>query len=77
MTATSGAVDRHGGQIPPFRETIDYVKKIGAVTEVDTVETPSAGKRVVYKTVEIINGQPVARYTTERPSSGPYEVIAQ
>jgi hypothetical protein len=61
--------------VPPFRETIDYVKKIGAVADVDTVVSASAGKRVVYKTVEIIDGLPVARYSTERPASGAYQVI--
>jgi soluble lytic murein transglycosylase-like protein len=71
-----GAVDRHGGQVPPFRETQDYVQKISSVTGVEPAHEPTAGKRVVYKSVEIINGQPVSRYSTERPTSGTYQVAA-
>lgn len=74
-----GAVDRHGGQVPPFQETRDYVKKVGSVTRADSVAdrqpAPVPGKRVFYKTIEIIDGQPVLRYSTERPSSGAYEII--
>ena len=73
--AGQGAVDRHGGQVPPFRETLDYVKKVGAVTELDATEVATAGKRVVYKTIEIVDGQPVPRYSSERPASGAYQVI--
>jgi len=28
--AGSGAVDRYGGQVPPYRETQDYVRKVGS-----------------------------------------------
>ncbi len=72
-----GAVDRHGRQIPPFRETRDYVRKIGSIVQVDQESglVPAPSKRAVYKTIEIINGQPVPRYSSERPSSGVYQTI--
>lgn len=67
------AVDRHRG-VPPYEETQTYVRRVGAVAEV--TQTASArGKRVIYKVVEIIDGRPVARYTTERPASAAYEII--
>lgn len=72
-----GAVDRHGRQIPPFRETQDYVKKVGSVTGMPHQPGRATAKRVVYRTIEIIDGQPVPRYSTERPASGTYDVIAR
>ena len=70
------AVDKYGQQIPPYRETRDYVKKIGTAssTQPRAAQRPPA-KRTIYKIVEIIDGRPVARYSTERPVSGVYEVI--
>ena len=86
-----GAVDRHGKQVPPFRETRDYVQKIGSMAQLEdapvpagtTATTPPAlavarpGKKVFYKTMEIVNGQPVMRFSTERPPDGTYEIITQ
>ena len=72
--AGSGAVDRYGGQVPPYRETQDYVRKVGSAETTDG-DAPTPGKRTVYKTVEIIDGEPVVRYSTERPDSGAYQII--
>ncbi len=75
--AGAGAVDKYGRAVPPYRETRDYVKKVGSASAVEraSLSGPAAGKRVVYKTMEIVNGQPIPRYTTEQPSSGDYEVL--
>ena len=77
--AGPAAVDRFGLQVPPFRETQDYVEKVGRVTgkaasAKATRRTP-APKALIYRVVDLVDGRPVARYTTERPTAGTYEVI--
>jgi len=67
------AVDRHGRQVPPYRETRDYVKKVGALNG-GTSPLPAA-KRIVYKTFEIVDGRAVPRYSTQPPSTGTYEIV--
>jgi hypothetical protein len=102
-------VDKYGRAVPPYRETRDYVMKVGSAAATSGeqpnpesrtpnsesrlsnpesrtgapaarvvgggVAIPNPGKRVMYKTIEIVNGQPIPRYTTERPSSGAYDII--
>jgi soluble lytic murein transglycosylase-like protein len=77
--AGAGAVDKHGGTVPPYRETRDYVKKVGSVAGAELPPArsgPAGGKLVLYKSIEIVDGQPIPRYTTERPAAGEYEVVA-
>ncbi len=75
--AGAGAVEKYGRAVPPYRETRDYVKKVGSAAGAERPAKTSAagGKLVVYKTLEIVDGQPIPRYTSERPASGAYEVI--
>jgi soluble lytic murein transglycosylase-like protein len=56
------AVDRYGQQVPPYRETRSYVKKIRSTTA-----TLSRSTRV-YRTVEVIDGRGVPRYTNSPTS---------
>ena len=56
--AGPGAVTKYGS-VPPYRETQNYVTKIK--TAVDAAPKP---KRI-YKTVEIVNGREVPRFSTE------------
>ena len=71
--AGAGAVDRHGRAVPPYRETRDYVKRVGKAT---TVGAP-ANKNRIYKWVEIVNGRPVVRYSTTPPPDVSYELVSR
>src|SRR5207249_11107832 len=71
--AGPSAVDRHGQNVPPYRETKDYVLRVNKV----------AGRSVqlrgtqIFKTTQIVNGQPVTSYTDRKPTNGPYEVVGR
>jgi soluble lytic murein transglycosylase-like protein len=68
--AGPGAVDRHDSQIPPYPETVAYVRRIRAVT------TLGVGPgRAIYKSIEIVDGRPVPRYSDTKPANGAYEVL--
>jgi soluble lytic murein transglycosylase-like protein len=69
--AGPGAVDRYDG-VPPYRETKDYVRKVGSKAGSGT----SAPKRtVLYKWFEIIDDRIVPKFTQDPPRRGPYEVL--
>ena len=78
--AGSGAVDRYGKNVPPYRETQDYVKKVHAAagrTAVATTGTTRAAAKavVIYKWIEIIDGRAVPKFSQTPPSSGTYDVL--
>jgi soluble lytic murein transglycosylase-like protein len=77
--AGAGAVDKYGRAVPPYRETRDYVKKVGSAAGVEraSLSRPAAGKRVLYKTFEIVNGRVIPRYSSERPAAGDFEIVEQ
>jgi soluble lytic murein transglycosylase-like protein len=75
--AGAGAVDRYGRRVPPYRETKDYVRKVGSAA--GTMAGPRRGdpKDIIYKIVDIVDGVPVVRYTSERPTSGSFEIVGR
>ncbi len=66
------AVDRHDG-VPPYSETQNYVKRVGTLAG-DGSPTP---KTVIYKTVDVVNGRTVTRYSDRKPEHGEYEIVGR
>jgi soluble lytic murein transglycosylase-like protein len=70
--AGPGAVDRHGQNVPPYRETRDYVARINKMASAPVQPRGT----VIYKTTEIVDGRPVTRYSDSKPTTGAYEVVS-
>ena len=59
--------------MPPYRETRDYVRKVGL--KAGASDGSAAAKFRIYKTIEIIDGRAVPRYSTQRPAAGTFEIV--
>jgi len=70
--AGPGAVDRHGQNVPPYRETQNYVAQIGQLARRPIEPRGSQ----IFRVVEIVDGRPIVRYTDKKPTTGTYDVVA-
>jgi soluble lytic murein transglycosylase-like protein len=64
------AIDRYGQQVPPYRETRQYVRRVRAASP------PPAAPSAIYKRMVDVNGRLVPHYSNEKPPSGEYEVVS-
>jgi soluble lytic murein transglycosylase-like protein len=60
--AGPGAVEKYGRTIPPYRETRSYVARILSRAAASPARTAAA----VFKTVEVVDGHEVVRYSSKR-----------
>ena len=69
-------VERYGG-VPPYRETKDYVARVNQVAG-ERPDHPRTESRVdaIYKSVEVVDGRAVTRYSDHKPATGSYDVVA-
>lgn len=67
--AGPGAVDRYGQQVPPYRETRDYVQRITRVKPGAGASAAPKPATRIYRWVEVVDGREVIRYS-DRPQPG-------
>jgi soluble lytic murein transglycosylase-like protein len=71
--AGPGAVSRYGDNIPPYRETQQYVDKVRSRTSV-----VGATNSTIYKIFKVVDGREVVFYSGTKPPRGSkYEIVVR
>jgi hypothetical protein len=69
--AGPGAVDKYGENVPPYRETQNYVSRINRIAGAKTAGAARPPRTQIYKVVKIIDGREVVVYTDRKIQSTP------
>ena len=71
--AGAGAVDRYGRDVPPYRETRDYVRRIGL--KAGTGVAPGGDEARDLQDDRDRGGRAIPRYSNQPPASGSFEIV--
>ena len=71
--AGPGTVARHGNQVPPFRETRNYLDRIRASTTVTSrrLSATRMGGQIIYTSVEMVDGRRIRSFSDVPPTPRP------
>ena len=65
--AGPGAVDKYGENVPPYRETQNYVLRINRIAGTRTASAAPRPSPQIYRVVKMIDGLEVVGYTDRKP----------
>lgn len=72
--AGPGAVSRYGDNVPPYRETQQYVDKVRSRTSV----LGATSNSTIYKIFRVVDGQQIVSYSGVKPPRGTrYEIVVR
>lgn len=60
------AVERYGNEVPPYRETRDFVRRI----RLATLSTTTRSETPIYESLDFVNGRVIPRYSNVTPPAG-------